>query len=726
MEPASKSIKSLIDQFMGGDIQLPEIQRDYVWSREKVCALVDSIYKGYPSGSILLWRTDMAGATRPAAATDADDTIAPSHLLLDGQQRLTSLAAVMKGTPVSMKVRGSVVEAPIEIYFNMDHPDAAPEPDDTDDDDPDYAGGDSRIFQLRNRKVEADRRWIPVTSVFKRGPGKALLENEVRGDDPDFPRYLDRLTTLYGKAEAYMYPVQTLGREVPDGQVADIFVRLNLQGTKLRKADLALAQVTSRWKGAMGLFSAMADECRRKKFDLDERFLIKCLVSVSTGQNKFKNVGRIPVADLKADWERTKRGLRFAIDFFKKNARIETSDVLPSPYLLIPVAYLAVRNGYRLPEGTERRLLRWVYAALMWGRYSGSTETKLDEDLLAIRGSADPLGDMVEKVRGQSGRIEVQPRDLKGKTKQSPLFSMMYVLARRANARDWGSGLILSIDSDRDFKDMHGQIFPSVAIKPAIEKGGGRDARRAASDVANTAFFSRHAAGTRRRTPDKYLPGIVGRIGAEALEAQCIPADPALWTVDRYEEFMAARREALASGINGLLSSLERDDPGPASDADVIGRGETRTVEFKSSMLYDHDRDVKNKELQRVLLKEIVALMNTDGGTVYVGVSDNGDILGIEKDCRLAGGRGGWHGWSESFVNAVKTLGPAAAANVGHEPVEIGGTTVAKITVLRGARPAYLDPKNKGQFVMRQGSSSVSLTPQEAIEYYGERFGGGA
>lgn len=725
MDPSSKSIKSLIDQFMGGDIQLPEIQRNYVWSMEKVCALVDSIYKGYPSGSILLWRTDMTGATRPAAATDADDSIAPSYLLLDGQQRLTSLAAVLKGTPVAMKVRDSVVEARIEVYFNMDHPNTAPEPDDTSDDSS-YTGGDSYIFRLKSRGVESDRRWIPVTSVFKKGPAKALLENGVRGEDPDFPRYLDRLTTLYGKAAAYMYPVQILGKEIPYGQVADIFVRLNLQGTKLRKADLALAQVTSRWKGAMGLFSTMADECRKKRFDLDERFLIKCLVSVSTGQNKFKNIGKIPVSDLEASWEMTKRGLRFAIDFFKKNARIETSDVLPSPYLLIPVACLAVKSGYRLSGGTERRLLRWVYAALMWGRYSGSTETKLDEDLLAIRDSADPLGDMVEKIRAQSGRIEVQPRDLKGKTRQSPLFSMMYVLARAANAKDWGSGLILSIDSDMDFKDMHGQIFPSVAIKPSMKREGRRDAQRAAPDMANIAFFSRHAAGTGRRTPDKYLPGIVSRIGREALDAQCIPADPALWSVDRYEEFVAARREALASGINGLLSSLERDAPEPASDADVIGRGETLTVEFKSSMLYDHDRDVKNRELQGVLLKEIVAFMNTEGGTVYVGISDNGDILGIEKDCAVTGKRGGWHGWSESFVNAVKTLGPAAAANVRHEPVEINGTTVAKITVLRGARPAYLDPKNRGQFVMRQGSSSVSLTPQEAIEYHAERFGGGA
>lgn len=77
MDPASKSIKSLIDQLMGVDIQLPKIRREYAWSREKVCAPIDSIYRGYPSGPILLWRTDMAGDARPAAAVDADDSIAP-------------------------------------------------------------------------------------------------------------------------------------------------------------------------------------------------------------------------------------------------------------------------------------------------------------------------------------------------------------------------------------------------------------------------------------------------------------------------------------------------------------------------------------------------------------------------------------------------------------------------------------------------------------------------
>ena len=188
MHPASKSIKSLIDQFMGDDISLPEIQREHAWSREKVWALIDSIYRGYPLGSILLWGTDMAGATRPTAAADpsllpstsrgspmagatrptaaadADDSIAPSHLLLAGQPRLASLAAVISGMHIEMRACRYIVEAPIKVY-DMDHPDETTEPDDTD-----YVGVDSRMFQLKNRKVESDRRWIPVTSLFQKGP----------------------------------------------------------------------------------------------------------------------------------------------------------------------------------------------------------------------------------------------------------------------------------------------------------------------------------------------------------------------------------------------------------------------------------------------------------------------------------------------------------------------------------------------------------------------------
>ena len=165
MEETRRTVSKLVAQFMDGDIQLPEIQRNYIWTKEKVRALVDSIYKGYPSGSILLWETDAKTPTHSPAAVNASRSARPSALLLDGQQRITSLAAVMNGTPVEMRVGKSVKPVTIKVYFNVDHPDAPVDADSQDDDHD--AGGDSagespahHTFRLASKKMDGNPLWV--------------------------------------------------------------------------------------------------------------------------------------------------------------------------------------------------------------------------------------------------------------------------------------------------------------------------------------------------------------------------------------------------------------------------------------------------------------------------------------------------------------------------------------------------------------------------------------
>ena len=296
--PANK----LVRMFLDGEILLPEIQRKYVWTPEKARALLDSVYKEYPSGSILLWRTNGQVDTRPTAAADAataPDTARPMgepYLLLDGQQRLTSLAAVLEGVPIRTSIRNKIKRSRISIYFNMDHPESVTRSD-TEDDGSDGAVTNHRIFRLETKAIAADPSWIPATRLFKEGPVPTLDEAGIDPGDPNYQRYLTRLVDLQ-RAALYQYPVQILDKSVPYEEVTDIFVRLNSQGTKLRKADLALAQVTSRWRGAMDLFTDAVDQFRKKRFFLDDGLFIRCLISVSTGQSKFKNVGVIKSENL--------------------------------------------------------------------------------------------------------------------------------------------------------------------------------------------------------------------------------------------------------------------------------------------------------------------------------------------------------------------------------------------------------------------------------------------
>jgi len=115
MAKAEATVEELVGMVERGELRLPEMQRQYVWRSPRVRDLMDSLYRGYPSGAILLWETDEAVPLQEMAVTQSANPYATTRLLLDGQQRLTSLSAVIRGEPV--KVRGRV--RPIELLFNL-------------------------------------------------------------------------------------------------------------------------------------------------------------------------------------------------------------------------------------------------------------------------------------------------------------------------------------------------------------------------------------------------------------------------------------------------------------------------------------------------------------------------------------------------------------------------------------------------------------------------------
>src|ERR1700693_5816822 len=119
MAKAEASVEELVGMIERGELRLPEMQRRYVWRSTRVRDLLDSLYRGYPSGAILLWETEEAVPLQEMAVAQQTNPYQSTRLLLDGQQRLTSLSAVIRGE--SVKVRGR--KRPIELLFNLDHPD---------------------------------------------------------------------------------------------------------------------------------------------------------------------------------------------------------------------------------------------------------------------------------------------------------------------------------------------------------------------------------------------------------------------------------------------------------------------------------------------------------------------------------------------------------------------------------------------------------------------------
>jgi hypothetical protein len=565
MRKVDLSVGALVDMIARGELRLPEMQRQYVWRATRVRDLLDSLYRGYPSGAILVWETDEAQPLRNLAVPQDTAVFATSKLLLDGQQRLTSLAAVLRGHPIAVRGR----RRPIEILFNLEHADsldsAAEVDSDEPDDDPetdDLTGDDEnsesladrlqrQTFVVASRALAALPNWVSVTRVMTSTSDAEFLQAAgiTSFDDPRFGKYTRRLRNLR-EIRSYPYVMHLLDRSLSYEEVAAVFVRVNSLGVKLRSSDLALAEITARWQNFLPLLEGFQSDAADAGFSLDAGLLVRATVVFASGQSRFKTVRSTSVEKLKAGWEAAQRSLRFGMDFLRANGRIEDASLLSSPFFLIVIAYFFHQRDGAIDHGDERRLLEWVLVGSARGYFSGSPETKLDADLARIRSGEGPTA-LLETLEQQFGRLRFNVGDIAGKTPASGLFALIYLALQRRGATDWRSGLSISVRhrAHQQLLQWH-HIFPKARLKHSFS-------RRQVNEIANMAFIG---GDTNRRIsaalPEDYLPKILAQRGAAALEAQCVPLDPDLWQLSSYERFIDARRSSLIVAVNEMLDAL--------------------------------------------------------------------------------------------------------------------------------------------------------------------------
>ncbi|MCI0485903.1 MAG: DUF262 domain-containing protein [Blastocatellia bacterium] len=567
MPKIDTSVGELVDMIARGELRLPEMQRRYVWTSTRVRDLLDSLYRGYPSGSILVWETDQAQPSRDLAVQQSQSPFTGHKLLLDGQQRLTSLSAVLRGEPVIVKNR----KRPIDIAFNLDHPEGPPtEILEIEDDSATLNGDDEtilegeddeytpsiqerlkqRTFVVASRALLSSPSWVLVSDIFKGEKTDWQLVKELVGspDDPSYELYTKRLQRVRA-IRNYMYVMQVLPRGFSYEEVAEIFVRVNSLGIKLRGSDLALALVTAKWPSSLKLFEEFIDECEEGWFTLDLGLIVRTLVVFATRQSRFRTVGTISIEKLKAAWEEAKNGLRFSINFLKANAGVEDESLLSSPFLMIPIAVLGVLRDERLSNEDERNLLRWLYIANARAHYSSSSETKLDVDLnLLFRGNGPES--LMGPLESQFARLNIEPSDFAGRGARSALFSLAYLALKHAGAKDWFSGLGLSLTHQGryHFIQFH-HIFPKSLLQQAgYEKSE-------INEIANMAFITgRTNRRISNKTPGDYFKDIIQLRGEDTLRHQKIPMDQELWKIENYRDFLEERRKLLAASINEFIN----------------------------------------------------------------------------------------------------------------------------------------------------------------------------
>jgi len=570
MGKVDTNVGELVGMIGRGDLRLPEMQRRYVWPATRVRDLLDSLYRGYPSGTILIWETDQEAPARDLAVAQEKPAFMTQKLLLDGQQRLTSLAAVMNGEPVTVRNR----KRPIDILFNLEHPEGPPVElteveDDSEfplleagDDEPEDDAEDEemtiqqrlsrRTFVVSSRQLLAIPTWVKVSDVLdgKKSDWALLKPLGLQPDDPLYEKYTQRLQKLR-QIKNYPYVMQVLERDLAYEEVAEIFVRVNSLGVKLRGSDLALAQVTARWKNSLKLFEDFAEELEKSWFTVDVGLLVRAMVVFATHQSRFKTVQSISVPRMQAAWDQAKQGLQFAVNFLRTNAGIEDESLLTSPLIIIAIAAFGLIKDGVLTAQEQKELLKWVLVANARGRFSrGSTETILDQDLNVIFKGAG-IDELFALMLQQLGRLHVQPEDFAGRGARSTLFSTSYVTLKARGAKDWRSGLGLSLTHQGK---MHYVEYHHIFPKSLLAKYGYDKAE--INEIANIAFISGRAnRGILNKEPRKYLPEVTAHQGEEALKTHLIPTDPSLWELDRYRDFLDWRRRELTSAVNSFLET---------------------------------------------------------------------------------------------------------------------------------------------------------------------------
>ena len=697
-----KSIQNLLNEIGHGEILLPEFQRGYVWNRDQVRGLMQSLYRKHPTGHLLTWRTYKPSLVRGSQSPRDGHSL----LLLDGQQRLTTLYVLFKGEAPLFYEGESLY---FDLYFNMQTE-------------------EFRFFQ--KSRMENNPAWIGVHEFLSEGL-TMMLEGIDQLDENRreiIQKNLARLSRL-DAVRNYTYTVdQVSGEEFTVDQVVDIFNRVNSRGTPLTKADLALAHVCSIWPEARAELRAFSLRMEDVGFGIDLGFLVRCMAGVATGSIVLEGTFmRTPAAELKGAWQEMQPAFEHLVGVLRHEAFVGNLSDLPTENVLVPATIFLARQGGRFPSDTiKRRFIRWLYLAGLWARYSGSTETKLQQDVALVAGSdIDPTHELETAILRERGRVALEEGDLDRARINSAVALLSHVVARFRDARDWFTGArIYDSAVGKSLGDERHYIFPSTLLKNT----GIQDATRI-NAVANRALLGeRPSLAHRRSLPADYLPEIELK-SPGALQAQSVPMDRELWKPERFLDFMAARRRLLAKAMNDFIESWI-PEIGPA-DMDehrvrhLIAGGENKRLEFKSSLRWDTVEKSVNKNLEGVVVKSLAGFLNTEGGALVIGVDDGGSAIGLAGDYGSLKGRSR-DAFELHLQNVVaRDLGDGLSASyLTVNFHEIDGADICQVTVDPSDQPVYVDNSNRALFYVRSGNLTRALPVDETVMYVQRRWGG--
>ncbi|WP_159013556.1 DUF262 domain-containing protein [Acidisoma sp. S159] len=738
----SYPLSSLVEDISQGKIGLPEIQRPFVWPNVNVRNLLDSLYREYPAGYLLFWETGAEAVTKTIGTHHHQK--APTLAIVDGQQRLTSLYAVIKGQEV---VRANFKRERIRIAFN-----------------PLQAR-----FDVTDASIVKDKSYIHDISVLWRADANlfdfaasfiAELQSVRELSNDEVARVQKAIGRLH-QLPQYSFTALTLSGSVDAETVAEVFVRINGQGKQLNQADFILTLMSVFWdEGRVELeqfaraasapgdgsaspfnhfISPSPDQMLRvtvglglKRARLEAVYSVLRGRDVTTGQvdneKRDAQFALLRAAQSRAlnlaNWHHFLSGLRIA--GYRHEGMLSSQTAVIYSYVL----YLLGIIDYRIPKQEMRQAIaQFFFMASMTGRYTSSPETRFEFDIAQLKTSKDAQ-DYLGRLRQICAQTLTNdfwemtlPTALATSAARSPSRFAYQASLMLLGARALYSPLTITDMVDPEIRgpkatfEQH-HLFP----KGYLAKLGITDSR-VTNQIANFAVVEwPDNIKISDQSPEEYAAPLDATMSAAERERMLHwHALPSGWWTLPYDEFLLERRARMARVVEEAYTRLCGSSPvlaAPLSVAELLAGGEGGNVEFKSTLRTNLHTGQHDEKMHLAALKSIAGFLNAKGGTLVIGVSDDGKVLGLASDGFLNEDKMALH-----LGNLIRDrIGELFAPYVHAHFHEQDNERLLIVQCDPGPRPAFIKDGGAQRLFVRGGNVTIELAGNAIMDYSRARF----
>ena len=712
-------IRQILDKIDEKQLFVPAFQREYVWKRPEAKQLIYSLIRDYPTGTMLTWETNNPPELK--GTHQYVPTQGAVKLILDGQQRITTLYMLMRGDIPPYYTDKDIENDIRGLYVNVETLD---------------------LEYYKKMLMENNPLWVNINDIFQK---KVRLRDisealEKQNEGERLPRERENLISDNLRAieaiEDRDFIEQVIPVKATIKEAIDIFYIVNASGVNLTDAELALAQISGYWPQARQLFKNKLLELEGRGWVFKLDFLVYALLAVV--HNVGSKMEKLHTSDNKEKLQEAwglldDRILDYVCNLLQSQAFVDHTEEINSVYALVPIiAYVYQKPSHKLTQEEIRKVVKWFYYSQIRNRYISQMPQKLDKDLAVVSHDENPF-DALLTIISEERPLEIKPSEFTGHDVRHPLFSLMKWYFKSKGAVCFGTGLNIRKNMGKKYQLERDHIFAYSVLRDSGHLDmNNRFDYAIAQEMTNRAILT----ALENREKSAKLASVYLRKVKEnfpnALKLQCVPEDEALWEVEKYKDFLEARRGILATELNHFLNNIAITSTEVTAEkdwAEVIQSGEHRFLEFKSSLRWNVKEARLDKKMEEIVLKSIAAFNNAEGGTLLIGVSDAPEILGLEDDyATLKEGNN-----KDQFELHLRNLicnafgKDYAATQIGIRFPIVDDKEICEVEIKQGMKPLYCEVADKNgnrskKFYVRSGNSSADLDIQETAAYIKKRF----